>query len=343
MNNFLDKVLMTQNKFWVNETIVFIVLLTGGLLWVSCAGSRGQQLPTNQSKQILSVVAVGASGDGVTDDTKFFQKAIDSIAGLGGGTVVVPGGKYLIDADVSVKLKSHVTLQMTDSTAELAAKPTRSGRSYILLIMNATDVNVIGGKISGDRNEHLDTTGEWGMGIAVYASKNVTINGTRIYNCWGDGIVIGAKSGAPFYAPAASQNVSVKNVTSDNNRRQAITIGKANGVLIDSCVLTNTNGTKPMAGIDIEPDRDTAQNIRIQNSVVAYNKGPGIEVYVNRSSVVKNVVVKNNFIHHNSYGGYLVRAQNVEFNHNRISQNKYMPLIKATDTINCILSPNSTD
>jgi hypothetical protein len=110
--------------------------------------------------------------------------------------------------------------------------------------------------------------------------------------------------------------------------------------LIDSCILTNTNGTKPMAGIDIEPDKDTAQNITIQNSLLAYNKGNGIEIYANRSSVVQNVMVKNNFIHNNAYGGYLTRAKNVVFNHDRIVQNRYQPF-RVKDTINCILTPNT--
>lgn len=323
---------------WLNS-IAFILLLVTSLHSFSCASPGKPHLAKHEAEPVLNVRSLGAIGDGVNDDTRFFQKAIDSVAGMGRGTVFVPGGKYLIDGDVSVKLKSHVTLLFADSTSQLIAKPTKSVRSYILMVSNATDVNIIGGKIIGDRNEHLDTTGEWGMGIAVYASTNVTISGTKIYNCWGDGIVIGAKAGAPYYAPNPSINITVKNVTSDNNRRQAITIGKANGVLIDSCTLTNTNGTKPMAGIDIEPDKDTAQNITIQNCLLAYNKGNGIEIYVNRSSVVKDVVAKNNFIHHNAYGGYLIRAKNVVFNYNRIIQNKYQPF-KVVDTVSCILAPN---
>jgi hypothetical protein len=324
--------------------LTLIFLLIGPQCFISCVSSRNtQHLQKQEPKPILNVRLLGASGDGVTDDTRFFQKAIDSIFQIGGGTVFAPKGKYLIDADVSVRLKTGVTLQMIDTSAQLIAKPTKSNRSYILMVVNATDVNIIGGKIIGDRKEHLGTTGEWGMGIAVYASKNVIINGTKIFNCWGDGIVIGAKGGAPYYAADPSVNVVVKNVTSDNNRRQAITIGKVNHVVIDSCMLTNTNGTKPMSAIDIEPDKDTAQNIIIQNCVMAYNKGNGIEMYVNSKSVVKNVVVNKNFIHHNTYGGYLIRAQNVEFNHNRIIENKYMPLIKAVETVNCILTPNVSE
>lgn len=314
-----------------------VIFLTTG---TSCNKEKQEEKRSVEEEITVTVTSKGAVGNGIADDTKAFQEAIDEVAAKGGGTVLVPGGKYLIDGDNPVKIKSHITLKM-DSAAQLIARPTNSERFYILMVLNATDVNILGGRIVGDREVHLGTTGEWGMGIAVYAGSNVTINGTKVYNCWGDGIVVGAKGGAPYNAPNASTNVVIKNVVSDNNRRQAITIGKVNGVLIDSCILTNTNGTKPMAGIDIEPDRDTAQNIVIQNSVLAYNRGNGVEIYVNSSSTVRNVKVKNNYIHHNAYGGYLIRAQNVEFNYNRIVQNKYGPPVKAVDTVNCVLTPNS--
>jgi hypothetical protein len=317
--------------FSILGAAIFILIITGA----SCKKEK-------QDKEdiVINVKSTGAAGDGITDDTKAFQKAIDDAASKGGGAVIVPKGKYLVDADTTIKIRSHITLKM-DPEAELIAKPTASQRSYILMVLNATDVNITGGKIMGDRNAHLDTTGEWGMGIAVYAGSNVNINGTKIYNCWGDGIVIGSKGAAPYYATNASRNVTVKNVISDNNRRQGITVGKANGVVIDSCVFTNTNGTKPMSGIDIEPDKDTAQNITITNSEFSYNKGNGVEIYVNKSSVVKNVTIKNNYLHHNAYGGYIIRGQNVEFNYNRIVQNKYGPPIKAVDTVNCVFTPNT--
>ena len=322
--------------------LFYLFLGAGIVLFVALGAScaKEKEKLTDEKNIEVSVMSMGAVGNGVTDDTKAFQNTIDFVAAKGGGTVVVPKGKYLIDADTTVKIKSHVTLRM-DAAAELIAKPTASQRTYILMVINATDVNIIGGKIMGDRDIHLDTTGEWGMGIAVYSGTNVSINGTKIYNCWGDGIVIGSKANAPYYAINASRNVIVKNVTSDNNRRQGITVGKANQVLIDSCVFTNTHGTKPMAGIDIEPDKDTAQNITITNSEFAYNKGNGIEIFANSKSVVRNVVIQNNFIHHNTYGGYLIRARNVDFTRNRIIQNKYKPPVKAVDTVNCVLTPNT--
>ncbi len=328
---------------------LFVSILSAGILifftaGMSCnKGSDGKDANKNDSTQthiVVNVTSTGAVGNGVADDTKAFQKAIDSVASKGGGTVVVPQGKYLIDGDVTVKIKSHITLKM-DSTAQLIARPTSSERFYLLMVVNATDVNIIGGKIIGDRDAHLGTTGEWGMGIAVYSGSNVTINGTRISNCWGDGIVIGSKGGAPYYASNASTNVTIKNVVSDNNRRQALTLGEVNGILVDSCTFTNTGGTKPMDGIDIEPDLDSAQNITITNCELAYNKGNGVEMYENSKSVIQNIVIKNNFIHHNTYGGYIQRAENVEFTYNRIIQNKYNPAIKAVDVVNGVLTPNT--
>jgi len=315
--------------------ICFVFLFAIG---ASC--NKEKEDEKNSVEVVVYVTSAGAVGNGIADDTRAFQKAIDDAASKGGGTVVVPRGKYLIDADVSVKIKSHITLKM-DEDAEIIAKPNSSERSYIFMVLNASDVNILGGTINGDRDVHLGTTGEWGMGIAVYAGTNVTINGTKIYNCWGDGIVVGSKGGSPWLASDASRNIVIKNVVSDNNRRQALTIGKVNGVVVDSCIFTNTNGTKPMSGIDIEPDKDTAQNIAITNCELAYNKGNGVELYENSRSVIQNVVVQNNFIHHNTYGGYVIRAGNVQFNYNRIIQNKYGPAVKAVDTVNCVLTPNT--
>lgn len=334
-------------RTWKILSRKFTAILLAGIVLLffmgtSCKKEKGNESENENdtAKILIDVISTGAIGNGIVDDTKAFQNAIDNAASKGGGTVLVPKGKYLIDADVSVKIKSYITFKM-DTDAEIIAKPNSSDRSYIFMVMNVTDVNIIGGKITGERDAHIGTTGEWGMGIAVYAGTNVTINGTKINNCWGDGIVVGAKGGAPWYASNASRNITIKNVISDNNRRQGLSIGKANGVMVDSCSFTNTGGTKPMDGIDIEPDLDTAQNITIQNCTLANNKGNGVEMYENSKSVIQNIVIKNNFIHNNTYGGYIQRAENVEFTYNRIILNKYNPAIKAVDTVNCVLTPNT--
>ena len=59
-------------------------------------------------KGVFSVASFGAKGDGVTDDTAAFQKALDE-AGKTGGIVFVPPGGYLIKGHLDVP--ANVALQ----------------------------------------------------------------------------------------------------------------------------------------------------------------------------------------------------------------------------------------
>ncbi|MBM4046769.1 MAG: hypothetical protein FJ279_16810 [Planctomycetes bacterium] len=58
-----------------------------------------------------SVADSGAKGDGATDDTAAFQKALDEAGKAGGGVVDVPAGRYVIKGTLSVP--AGVTLQGT--------------------------------------------------------------------------------------------------------------------------------------------------------------------------------------------------------------------------------------
>ena len=51
---------------------------------------------------VTDVVAWGARGDGVTDDSLAFRKALAYAEGLGGGTVFVPVGKYVLRSNLAI-------------------------------------------------------------------------------------------------------------------------------------------------------------------------------------------------------------------------------------------------
>ena len=80
------------------------------------------------SSGVVNVKDKGATGDGRTDDTAAIQTAIDEIAGTG-GTVFVPDGTYMVNAEARnwLTLKSDMTLKLSMG-ATLKAIPTR--RSY---------------------------------------------------------------------------------------------------------------------------------------------------------------------------------------------------------------------
>lgn len=58
--------------------------------------------PGGRSPASMSVKFHGAKGDGKTDDTAAFQRALDDAAAAGGGTVFVPAGTYRIERHLTV-------------------------------------------------------------------------------------------------------------------------------------------------------------------------------------------------------------------------------------------------
>ncbi|MBZ5595241.1 MAG: hypothetical protein LAP39_23600 [Acidobacteriia bacterium] len=76
-------------------------------------------LPLLMASSPLDVRDFGAKGDGATKDTKAIQAAIDKASSSGGGTVVLPPGKYVSG---TIHLRSNLTLQI-DQGAVLMFSP----------------------------------------------------------------------------------------------------------------------------------------------------------------------------------------------------------------------------
>jgi parallel beta-helix repeat protein len=236
-----------------------------------------------------------AKGDGLANDTAALQKAVDAIAGTG-GSVVVPSGTYLVDALTSVFLKSNLTLSM-DSGAVLKAIPNGSSNYAILRISGASNVNVVGGTLLGERSLHMGTGGEQGMGLRIYGnSQHIAVSGVTAKECWGDGFTIDGAS-----------DVTICSVTADHNRRQGLSITGGSGILVKNSVFSNSKGTMPEDGIDIEPNSgQIVSNVLITACVFSNNAGDGIENGVPESytgqAFITNVVIDGNTMSGNGVG-----------------------------------------
>ncbi len=72
-------------------------------------GVKGEMIavdPRNPQDVVVysaDVLDYGAIGDGISDDTNAFQRAIDAVAAMGGGTVYAPAGNYVIKGNLTVK------------------------------------------------------------------------------------------------------------------------------------------------------------------------------------------------------------------------------------------------
>jgi hypothetical protein len=237
------------------------------------------------SPLVVNVKDRGAKGDGKTDDTAAIQKAIDAVADTG-GTVYVPDGVYMVVGVGArqLQLRSNMTFKLSRH-AILRVIPNGKTHYAVLRINRGSDIAIVGGTLQGDRAKHKGKKGEWGMGVFVGPdAKRVTIAGVTARDMWGDG----------FYV-RDSADIAFCSVVAIHNRRQGLSIVGASRLLVTNSVFRDTRGTRPSAGIDIEPngpDQEVA-DVRIEYSKFIDNAGDGIMV-AGKKGRVANIQIRHN-------------------------------------------------
>ncbi|MFD0712910.1 glycosyl hydrolase family 28-related protein [Paenibacillus sp. GCM10027626] len=80
-----------------------------GTVLVSAAGARFKRII---DKDGVNIKWFGAAGDGITDDTQSIQDTIDAVAAMGGGTVFIPKGTYIVSPSGKkrIALRSNVNI-----------------------------------------------------------------------------------------------------------------------------------------------------------------------------------------------------------------------------------------
>ena len=206
-----------------------------------------------------------------------------------------------ITNEVVINRDYHITIAKSGGTgihpsshSTILLKGTISlkGNNYkayqIIEINNKKDVSIKGGRIVGDVGKHTyieGTTSEWGMGVKIDQSQDVSLSDIHITKCTGDGIYIsgGREPSVGFYGNA-SKNITIKNITCDDNRRQGLSIIHVDGLVVRDCSFINSGNTEytaPGSGIDIEPNVSNNRNMSVRNVVVdncliENNKGSAI-------------------------------------------------------------------
>ena len=277
--------------------------------------------PPPPSTLVVNVRDKGAKGDGKTDDTAAIQAAIDAAAGTKNSTVLVPAGTYMVDVDNARALrpKSDMTLKLAPG-ATLKAIPTDKGSYSMLWIKDVSNVWVVGGTFYGERDQHKGKEGQYGYGIRIggsgeHVTKHITVIGVTAKKMWADGFNV-------FNAT----DVRFCSVTADANRRQGMSVAQADGLLVVNSVFKNTKGTRPSAGIDLEPAKPEQhiRNVRILESKFINNAGAGIIASAHTAGV-SNVEMRGNVFE----GNTPIRLINAQGNATAVCGNRQ--LTKGTD------------
>lgn len=212
--------------------------------------------------------------NGTSDYTSFLQRGIESHA-----KVIFPNFPILIN-DTGINLISNSTVIFQPNSV-LILKPSSNENYQILRVYNAQNIKIYSPQIKGDKYAHQGKTGQWGMGISIRSSENIVVYNAKVEQCWGDGIYIGAlNSKASDY----SNNITIDGCVINDNRRNGISITSAIGVIVKNSLISNTNGTAPKGGLDIEPSNanESIKDIQILNLATYNNGGGGIIISLKR-------------------------------------------------------------
>jgi len=119
------------------------------------------------------------------------------------------------------------------------------------------------------------TPAEWRHAIRLLSCENVKILGLTIMSSGGDGVYVGTDGNPIGYC----KDIVIKDCVIDDNHRQGISVISVMNLLVENCVIKNTKGTAPEAGIDFEPNKiDTERlfGITVKNCIFENNAGPGV-------------------------------------------------------------------
>jgi len=166
----------------------------GGLVGAGAASTAGAEAPARKPVQ-FQARDFGAIGDGVRPDTKALQAAIDACAEGGGGTVVLPAGKYLSGTLV---LKSNITLLIEAGAVLLGSRQLSDYPSHVPAFRSYTDTYTERSLLYAENAQNLAIAGRGTMDgqgkafsgpykmrpymIRIIQCRNVTVSDVTIEN-----------------------------------------------------------------------------------------------------------------------------------------------------------------
>lgn len=247
--------------------------------YISTTGSSSTKTALEaRYRTTVRALANGVVGDGTADDSAALNALMSSSATFG-LTAQLEAGSTVRLASVPLALPTGARLDLNRATLKSALPGTNDP---MVSVSGATNVAVFNGTLDGDKANFAGTT-EWRHNIYIKNSIGVTIRDVRSINAKGDGVYIGDQ------VAGLSRDVYLENSVFDQNHRNGMSVTHASGVLAVGCVFSNTSGTNPQAGVDIEPNTAdiVCENIRFVGCKFKDNAHFGFLVAVQTNPTVQ--------------------------------------------------------
>ena len=257
---------------------------------------------------VFDVRAYGAVGDGEANATKAIQSAIDAAAGGGGGTVLVPAGRYVTG---SLVLRSNINLHV-DAGAVLLGSENKDDFPLWVSKWEGDGVKPRHAALfTGEELENVSLTGRgvidvrgkvWWTGrvsgvvkedlrpftFRLVNSKNVLIDGLTFRN-------------SPMWTltPLACENVNIHHVTiqnpADSPNTDGINPESCKNVHISDCLIDVGDDCVTLkCGTEDDGRREhrPTENVTITNCTMMHGHG-GVVFGSEMSGSIRNVAIAN--------------------------------------------------
>jgi len=265
-----------QQDLWAATTVIPVLLLAQ---WAWPAlGEVNQEAIDDVAAGKIKEAKASWWGFEPEDSTKALQAAIDS----GVEKVIVDhvGQPWIVDR---IALASNQEVVFEEGVEVLAKQGAFKGKTDALFHAHLKENVTLRGYGATLRMRRADYAGpdyekaEWRHVLDFRSCSNVRVYGLTLTESGGDGIYLGT---ARDHLP--NRNVHIKDVICDKNYRQGISVINAENLLIENCILRDTAGTPPQAGIDFEPNRPEERlvNCVMRNCVTQGNAGNGYALYL---------------------------------------------------------------
>lgn len=207
--------------------------------------------------------------------------------------VVLPSKQININSQgISLRNNCQLFFQVNTVVKMIANS---NGTYAMFKVRGVNNIKIYNPQLVGDRIEHKGNSGEWGMGIDIRSSSNIVVYNPFIRNMWGDGIYLGIQN-----AKKSNENISIEGGIIDYSRRNGISITSGKDIHLNNIEIYNTYGTNPMAGIDIEPNKDSdlIKNVSLKNIITCNNRNEGILLYLSNLRHIKDKEASIRIINH---------------------------------------------
>lgn len=218
----------------------------------------------------INALQWGAVADSATGTSQAVQDMMDNASGK---TCIIPysgTGTYVLDPlDSESCLKPPANTKLIIEPGVTLIAEAGIGLSVRLIFTVGNNVEIIGygATLTGIKSEY--TTGEDRHGISA-SRTGFVLKGLTIEDTGGDGIYIGE----------SSRDVYMRDVKTDNVRRNGLSVIACTNFLAENCSFENSVGADPQMGVDVEPNNNTYNltNIVFLNCYAQGNENQGFNV-----------------------------------------------------------------